>query len=138
MGESKIPLARIDAGTCEVRIGRVIEDGKIIDPGRAIQVHSGEWIEVVPVFTVQEYLAQRALQLSVNDNGEGVKALCRGLARRIVKWNWTDLMGETLEQPYGRPDILEGLTIDELLWLARQPEETGEARKKGSAPLANS
>ena len=71
--------------------------------------------------------------------GESLSQLCRELSRRLIKWNWTDLMGEPMEQPYNRPDVIEELSSDELLWLvnAATGQEVAEARKKGSATSAN-
>ena len=135
MGKPKLPLQRIEADSCVVTVGRVIEGDKITDVGKPMKVHEGEWIEIIPTVNVQEYLAKRSFLVSA-DNGS-ILELSQGLARRIVAWNWTDLMGEPLPQPYGRPDVLQGLSVDELFWLARQPEEGLVARKNGFAPSVN-
>ena len=71
--------------------------------------------------------------------GTNLTTLCQELARRVISWNWTDLMGYAIEQPYNRPDILEGLSSEELLWLvnATTSQESSDERKKDSGQLVN-
>ena len=43
-------------------------------------------------------------------------------------------MGEKMEQPYNRPDVLERLASEELMWLmsAASSQESADERKKDS------
>jgi len=68
-----------------------------------------------------------------NNLGENLTMLCNELSKRVIAWNWTDLAGDAIDQPYNRPDVLEGLSSDELLWLvnAASNQETAQDRKKG-------
>ena len=44
-----------------------------------------------------------------------------------------------MDQPYNRPDVLEGLSSEELMWLmaATNGGESADARKKDSEQLEN-
>ena len=135
----KIPTQKVLSDACAINVGQVVEDGEITSPGVPYYVHEGEWVEVMPVMTVREVMNLSRLQ---NNSGEGstlgqsLTDLCQELSRRVIKWNWTNLMGEKMEQPYNRPDILENLSADELLWLvnATSEQEKPEARLKDSEP----
>ena len=140
----KIPTVRIKSDECTISLGQVIEDGDVIDPGVAHYVHKGEWVELMPVMTVREVMQLAKLQQGMtSDNsslGDSLSNLCAELSKRLIKWNWTDLMGEKLPQPYNRPDILEALSSDELLWLvnATSQAETEAERKKDLEQSVNS
>jgi hypothetical protein len=134
-GQSKIPLTKVMSDDCAVNVGQVITDGEITDEGTQYFIHSGEWVEVMPVMTVREVMNLSALQRASEDAGglsDNLSKLCEELSRRVVSWNWTDMMGEPLEQPYQRADVLEGLSSEELLWLvsASGAGESEEQRKK--------
>ena len=49
------------------------------------------------------------------------------------------MMGEEMEQPYKRPDVLEGLASEELMWLmsAAAQQESPDERKKDSKSSVN-
>ena len=131
----KIPAIKVLSDECAINIGQVIEDGEITNPGTPHYVHVGEWVEVLPVMSVREVMNISQLQASTGDSsklGENLSSLCNELARRIIGWNWTDIMGEPMEQPYNRADILEGLSSEELMWLmtATGSGEPADARKK--------
>ena len=131
----KIPAIKIPSDQCAINVGQVIVDGEVTDPGTAYYVHEGETVEMMPVLTVREVMQLSKLQLAATDTGslgESLNELCQELSHRIVSWDWTDLSGEPLEQPYQRPDVLVGLSSDELLWLvnAASGQETAEDRKK--------
>jgi len=133
----KIPATKVLSDECFISTGQVIEDGEIIDAGTPYYVHQGEWVEVMPVLTVKEVMQLSRLQNGSNNPealGDNLTALCVELSHRLVAWNWTDLMGEPMEQPFNRPDVLEGLSSDELMWLvsATSGSETADARKKDS------
>lgn len=134
----KIPATKISSDECFISIGQIVEDGEIVTPGTPHYVHKGEWVEILPVMTVKEVMQISKLQNAGEDAsglGENLTALCVELSRRVIRWNWTGLMGEKLEQPYGRPDVLERLSSEELMWLmtASNAQETSAERKKGSA-----
>ena len=138
----KIPTIKIKSDDCAINIGQVIEDGEITNPGVPHYVHIAEWVEIMPVMAVREVMQLSRLQRGSEDTtglGENLSELCRELSKRVIKWNWTDLMGQPMEQPYSRPDVIEELSSDELLWLvnAAGGEEVPNARKKGSATSAN-
>lgn len=134
----KIPTIRVDATPCVLNVGQVVTDGAITDPGVPHHVHEGEWVEVLPIMTVREVMQINRLQFAGDDAsqlGENLSGLCQELSQRIIAWNWTDIMGEPLDQPYKRPDVLESLSSDELMWLmaATSQQESADARKKDSA-----
>ena len=133
----KIPAIRVKSDDCSISVGQVVEDGEVVDQGTPHYVHKGEWVEILPVITVKEVMQISKLQ-NAGDNasglGESLTELCKELSRRVIKWNWTDLMGEPIDQPYGRPEILERLSSEELMWLmgAASGGESADARKKAS------
>ena len=133
----KIPTTKVNSDECFISVGQVVEDGEIKDAGVAHFVHKGEWVEVLPVMTVKEVMQLSRLQGGAGNTsnlGDNLTQLCQELSRRLISWNWTDLLGEEMEQPYNRPDILEALTSDELMWLvsATGGGETADERKKDS------
>ena len=138
----KIPAQKVLSDDCSISIGQVIEDGEIVQQGTAHFIHKGEWVEILPVMTVKEVMQISRLQNAGTDGnqlGENLTDLCKELARRVIAWNWTDLMGEPMEQPYNRPDVLEGLSSEELMWLmgATGGGESADARKKDSDESEN-
>ena len=133
----KIPAVKVLSDDCAINVGQVIEDGEIIEIGTPYYIHKDEWVEVLPVMSVREVMHISQLQASIGDSsklGDNLTALCKELSRRIVGWNWTDIMGEPMQQPYNRADILEALTSEELMWLmSATGGEPADARKKDSA-----
>ena len=124
----KIPPERVLSDDCEVRIGRVIEDGEIINEGVPWKVHEGEWVEIMPVRTLREIMALQ----DITDDGSGnLRTLCTELSNRITGWNWTGMDRQPLPSPYHSPEVLEFLTDDELVWLlgAARGQETSAERK---------
>jgi len=133
----KIPAVRVKSDGCAINVGQVIEEGEIVDKGTPHHIHKGEWVEILPVITVKEVMQISKLQNAGDDAGglgENLTELCKELSHRVIRWNWTNLMGEPMEQPYNRPDILEGLSSEELMWLmsATSAGESADARKKDS------
>jgi hypothetical protein len=131
----KIPTKMVMSDDCAINLGQVVEDGEITDAGTPYYVHQGECVELLPVITVSEVMQISKLQDTGGDAGmlgASLSALCKELSKRIVSWDWTDLMGEPMEQPYNRPDVLEALTSEELMWLmsATGAGEPADARKK--------
>ena len=138
----KIPTIKVISDDCAINIGQVIEDGEITNPGIPHYVHIGEWVEIMPVMAVKEVMQLSRLQRGSENPeglGESLAELCKELSKRIIKWNWTDLVGDLIDQPYKRPEILEELSADELLWLvnAAGGQEVPETRKKGSDTSGN-
>ena len=133
----KIPTMKVQSDDCAINVGQVVEDGEIVHQGTPHYVHTGEWVEILPVITVKEVMQISKLQNAGDDAsglGENLTELCKELSKRVVKWNWTDLMGEPIDQPYNRPEILEGLSSEELMWLmaATSGGDAADARKKDS------
>lgn len=128
----KIPLKHIKCDGCTVTVGQVFEDDKVVHEGVPYYVHRDEWIKVMPVMTVLEVMALAKLQATTSDVGkidEAFSDLCKELSLRVVEWNWTDMMGETLPQPFQRPDVIARLTTDEVIWLTNAMYEPVEDRK---------
>ena len=138
----KIPATKVMSDECSINIGQVVEDGEITNPGTPYFVHQGEWVEILPVITVAEVMNISRLQNAASDTvglDQNLSSLCKELSKRIIAWNWTDLMGEKMEQPYNRPDVLERLASEELMWLmsAASSQESADERKKDSKSSAN-
>lgn len=67
---------------------------------------------------------------------EGINAafddICKMLAPRVVRWDWTDLRGDPLPQPDGTPGPLARLDTQELMWLLTAAKgETPQGRGEG-------
>ncbi len=132
----KIPPTRVLSDDCVVYVGRVIVDGEIKEQGTAYHVHQGEWVELFPTQTVDEMIALiDMMKLSdvenLKEGGGALRTLCQQLSKRVVAWNWTDNAGESMPSPHDAPEVLAGLTNDELMWLmsAVQGKETSADRK---------
>ena len=141
MPKSKIPSVKVPSDECTVSVGQVVEDGAIVDQGIAHYVHKDEWIEIIPVMTVKEVVGISKLQGGEPGTvGLRMDELCTELSKRIISWNWTNMMGEPLAQPYQNPDVLTDLTSDELMWLitATGTQESADERKKDSNISENS
>ncbi len=154
MPKSKLPTVRVPSDDCTISVGQVIRDGVVVEPGTEYRVHEGEWIEVLPIRTTAEWVAiakitsGRAPVEGVSDEaaeeaakevlqslGQTFDTLCLELSRRVVAWNWTGLMHEELEQPYNRPDVIAGLTNEEVMWLIGAAQgDTQDQRKNGLEP----
>lgn len=132
----KIPPRRVDASDCVVHIGRKVDDSKITDPGEAIAVHNGEWVEVLPIGTVLAYSALLdVVNMAETRDNAGLKSLCEALSERVTDWNWTGLDNKPLAKPYGNPKVFMSLNEDELIWLvtAVQGETKGERKNASGA-----
>ncbi len=143
--KSKIPAVRVESDGCAIMQGRVIQDGVVTHPGTPIYVHKGEWVEIVPVQSMREFLALSSLVGATREGqsqGERLAGfsvpladLCDVLSKRVLEWNWTDLVGDSMPQPYKNSQAIQMLSNDELLWLITAAQgETGEQRKNGSTP----
>lgn len=126
----KVPLRRIPSDDCLV----TIKDG---NGQRKVAVHAGEWVEVLPIASVAELLTLSGLRqkdvLSEDLAAKGFRGMIDHLAKRLVNWNWTDLTSQPLPCPYGKPEVLKLLSIEELLWLVANSmgTETQAERKNG-------
>ena len=139
----KIPLLHIPSDDCAVMVGQVVEDGNITTEGTPHYVHIGEWVEVMPITSLLEVSAlSRLKSLAGNEDMGGLDQsfsdLCRELSQRIISWNWTDMMGVPLAQPYQTPDVIMGRTVEEVMYLiqAATGQESQDDRKNGSGPSA--
>ena len=136
MQKFKIPAVPYPSDDCIVYIGRVVEDGEVVDQGVEYRVHEGETVSVIPAISTAEIIALGSME-SVSDAGgaaaisEAFSDLCLRLSKRVVSWDWTDLAGEPYPQPYKNREVLMELTTDELIWLIARTtnRETPEERK---------
>lgn len=140
----KIPPRRVDSSDCVVYVGRVVKDGKITEPGTPYRIHEGEWVEVLPILTMRDYLTVGGL-LNMDSTasptdlmarlGKVLDDVCQQLSRRLTAWNWTDMDRSALPQPHANPEVLKSLADDELAWLllAARGETPGE-RKNALPP----
>ena len=139
---SKIPTRKVKSDDCAIHVGREVnvETGKITNEGTPYYVHKGEWVEVIPLFSVRQYIAWNKLRNSLLGDAENMEyalnSLCHELSNKIVKWNWTDNEGQKLSQPYKKPEVLIDLTEEELIWLSSALVETAQQRKNDSVPSA--
>ncbi len=119
--------------------------------GEKCAVHEGESVWLFQGQSVAEMravtrLAQLQVQVDAlkgsNDQAaamtllaeiEGLfDALCAMLAPRVVRWTWTDLLGNPMPQPDGTPGVLARLDSEELFWLLQAAKgEAGGGRKNG-------
>ena len=147
MGKLKLEPVLVPADDCTVYIGRKWNpDWSIKEDGEPVRPHQGEWVKVIPVSSVSNFLSigdmMREAGKTDMNNPQVITAitpafqqLCDQLSKRIVEWNWTDWDGEPLEQPHRRPDVIAQLSEDEVLWLVTAVQgETPDQRKKDSEP----
>jgi hypothetical protein len=102
--------------------------------GTAYTPHEGESVWVIPGLSIGAInaltvLTQTGVAMDAAkgeaDEGQRVTALMdrslqglsRALAQRIVRWDWTDMLGNPLPQPNGTPEPLMALEAEELYWL---------------------
>ena len=141
----KIPPVRIDTSDCEVFVGRVIEDGEIVPgkEGTGYMVHKGESVWAIPLSSLGAWLGLSGVTPDGDSEEDavtqlagievGFTSLCVALSKRIVSWDWTDLGGDPLSQPWKRPEVFRELSVDELIFLAGaiNREGTDEAKNGG-------
>ena len=134
----KIPTKRVKSDDCIIHVGRRVEGDQIVDDGKAYSVHKGEWVEVIPIITMRQYIEVNKLSGALGNADpkeleQSLDRLCHDLANRLQNWNWTDLKGNALPQP--DETVLKDLTEEELLYLVTvcQGESQGE-RKNASTP----
>lgn len=127
------------------------DDLAIEQDGIEYRPHEGEWVDVLPGYTVgdlQDVTRWEKLmddrQAIGDDEPEAMVAwmgraeavlgdMSRSIDRRLVGWSWTDGRGRPLPEP--SPEVIAGLTWDELSYLMRIVRGQAETdRKNGSAP----
>jgi len=139
---SKIPTRKVKSDDCVIHIGREVDvkTQEITSEGEAYYVHKGEWVEIIPLFSVRQYIAWNKLRNSLTGNEDAMEraldSLCKELSNKVVKWNWTDNEGNKLPQPYKKPEIIMDLNEEELIWLSTALVETQGQRKNASTPSA--
>lgn len=139
----KIPPVRVAADDCVVHLGRKWnDDWSMKNEGEEKYPHVGEWVEVLRVSSMTNFISIGDLMRqaesgkmsdisTISHLTPAFQQLCEQLSRRVTSWNLTDWDGEPLEQPFRRPEVIAGLTEDELLWLlAAVQGETPDIRKK--------
>lgn len=119
--------------------------------GEPCAVHEGEsvWLfkgQSVSEMRVVSRLAQMQVQVdALKDSGDTAAALalmaeidavfddvCAMLAPRLVRWTWTDLLGNPMPQPDGTARFLARLESEELFWLLQAAKgDAGGGRKNG-------
>ena len=148
-GKLKIPAQRVPSDDCLIYVGRVIGDGCIIEQGTPYAVHKGEWVEVLRLGAIRQYLALMHLtqgaalaskeldevnQVEVATGMENaLNDLCHELAQRVIRWNWTGMDGKPLPQPYQNDQAIKDLTEDELIWLAQVAQGEGPGQRKNAS-----
>jgi hypothetical protein len=147
----KIPPVAVPADDCVVHVGRTFKDGEdgkreIDNEGTPAYWHTGETVWVLPVTNMDAWLSIIAMndanELDVTD-ARRPKAMQASferqsdvLARYIAGWDWTDLAGDPLPQPYKNPDVLRQLDSEEFSYLLDLV--TGGPPKEQEAFLADS
>ncbi|MAH46922.1 hypothetical protein CMI37_13915 [Candidatus Pacearchaeota archaeon] len=140
MDKPKIKPLRIDGGSCVVYIGRKVKGTEITEQGEPVYPHKGEWVEIIPVGSVQQVITLGEIMREGKDTKSvellekiepAFNELCELIAEKVMAWNFTDWMGKELPQPHGKPKVIASLTEDEVLWLLTcvQLESSGERKK---------
>lgn len=144
-GPKKPPARTVPSDDCVVTV-----DGVEYHP------HEGEWVKVVPGYSVGDLQLQREMQslamkldaasgeadeaqkkiALVDDSYESAIGV---LSHRLRAWNWTSDDGEALPQPAGNPAAFQHLRVEEVMYLvaAVQGETPGD-QKNGSRPSGTS
>lgn len=145
----KIPPVRIPSDDCLVYEGRIYNTTGVDKEGTPYPVHEKEWVEIIRVGSIGQYLNLTSLAISgmslqdtereladkigdVKAITDSVNMLYEEIASRVVDWNWTDLTGEPLPNPYKRPDIIRSLSSDEVLWLRSAIQGETPAERKNA------
>ncbi|KKM64088.1 hypothetical protein LCGC14_1504980, partial [marine sediment metagenome] len=66
----KIKSIRVPSDDCVVNVGRRTEGDRIIEPGEPCNAHKGEWVDLLPVMSLETYLAAGSLALVASDDGK--------------------------------------------------------------------
>lgn len=129
------------------------DDGKpkrgVTVAGEAYYPHRGETIWLLPVADMGTYLKinrlnrinleQRDEPTFGDDQQDAFVALAEMLAQHTAAWDWTDLGGDPLPQPYKNPDVLIGLDSEVFSYVLSLVQYGPPAEKKSEdAILPNS
>lgn len=122
----KIPPKRIPSNDCIVKVD-----------GQSYEIHKGEWVEVIQVDSMRQYIAMMDItKLAANNtDSHSISGLCEEVSQRVVDWNWTGLDGKKLPKPYKSASVIEKLLSEEVVWLVNAIQgETPSLRKNALAP----
>ena len=131
---------------------RIPSDDFVIESdGAEYRPHQGEWVDVLPGYTVADMQDTARFQKLMDDRTAigadepealsdwmeradvVLASLARGIDARLVAWSWTDARGRALPAP--SPEVVASLTWDELGYLLRVVRGQGEQdRPNASAP----
>lgn len=105
------PIANREAG--QAKSGRVTRKRV---PSEEVQ-GEGTWVEVLSLKYGESKALQREVAAATSD---AEKALIseRLIQRHILAWNWTDDEGTPLLPPKQKPEVVDELTADEMVFLA--------------------
>ncbi|MCH9011287.1 MAG: hypothetical protein IIC21_11730 [Chloroflexi bacterium] len=126
-----LPIKRVPSDDCLLYPKKMFETdeggvpAQLKERGEGIAVHVGEWVEIVPMASMFQYLRlEKGSDLAFD-------AVCENLSKKIVRWNWTDILGDPYPQPFRNPAVLRTLEDDELVYLIKllQTGETEGERK---------
>ena len=130
--EFKVPLKRVPSDDCVVYLTKNIKDGELIGYSDPIYPHKGEWVEILPIPSLEQYIALSQLinTEDTNKQADSFEGICRAVASRVVDWTWTGFDNRPLPRPFRQPDVIKMLTSEEVLWLlaACQGESQGERK----------
>ena len=124
-----LPIKRVPSDDCLIYPKKMFatdEAGvptELKERGEGVAVHVGEWVEIVPMASMFQYLRLEKVSDLAFD------AVCENLSKKIVRWTWTDIVGQPYPQPFRNPDVLRTLEDDELLWLITLAQ-TGETESE--------
>lgn len=123
------------------------DDCVVTAAGEEFHPHEGEWVEVVPGYSIGDLRLQREMQaLAVKldavsgEPDETTKKIVvvddsytsaiDVLTHRLRAWNWTSDAGDKLPQPAGNPAAFQHLRVEEVMYLimAIQGETPGEQK----------
>ena len=135
-----LPIKRVPSDDCLLYPNQQFEtdtDGNAIglkDRGEGVAVHVDEWVEFVPMASMFQYMGLGQVTSDKKELAERDQALltvCKGLSKKLVHWNWTDILGDPYPQPFRNPAVLRMLEDDELVYLIKllQTGETEGERK---------
>lgn len=136
-------LRRIPSDDCVVVLGRRVEKDdkgkeKVVDQGESHHLHRGEWVEFMPLVSVDEMIQFDRLMTSTGaEVDKNFRETCDIIALHIVRWNWTDFYSKRYPaRPTGA--MIRSLHDQEVAWLIGAFRGHGPERKNGSAPSGNS
>lgn len=129
---------------------RVPSDDYVVTvDGQDYAPHAGEWIDIIPGYTVGDMLDASRFQKLLDDRGSigddepeamaewltradrVLVDLAASIDRRLVGWSWTDARGRPLPTPTA--DVIASLTWAELNYLLRAVRgQVAEADRKNA------